>query len=945
MTDMQNMDKLIDFIALDIETTGFDFKKNEIIEIGAVKYKDGKPADEFSVFIKPQNPVPQFIKQLTHITDEQLASGLSIKKALLSLMEFVQKDIVVCHNTPFDIGFLNEKYKKAGFPKLTNQTLDTLDLSRIYLPFILNHKLGTVADHFKIDISNAHRAIFDAKATGEILIELLRFIDKNIPLKLNHRLLELSFYLRLNIGLSSFLEKIVEYQKKNALLSKQKPEIRFHNRNYIEYEPKKIDEITIHGAFKKDGLLDSKFDKYEIREGQIEMSEAVLSSFNKDEYLQVEAGTGVGKSLAYLIPAIIYSYKNENRKIIISTNTKNLQEQLFFKDLPTVSECVNIPFKATLLKGRRNYVCEKKWLETTMDMERLFSQNDIRAYMNLIVWKEYTKTGDISENSSFNTSRDGSVWKKVSADSFLCRGRRCPHYKSCFLMDVRKKAENSNLVIINHHLMLADMQTDNATLGEFENMIIDEAHNLPHIAPAELGISLSYIDFNNFFMQLFSARKKYQYGILVGLKTATVKSNFPGKTEFIEKIENTIKQIGDNREIFSELFKKVGDLVKEKGNYGKLRIKNIDDNEFITEYLAKIIIFWQEFSRNIMQIIDLLSKVNKQVFIDHSKNMEILESIQKRISEYHNALVALHNPDLKDYAYWMENFRTSDEKYPSGILIYCPLNVNQIFNDKLYSRVKSIIFTSATIAIRNKFKYFANRMGLDLLEEGFVQELVVKSPFDFTKQTMVLVAGFLPDPKDRFFSAQSIEIIRKSVDISKAGTMVLFTSYKNLNEVYDSVSEQFYAQDIPLFAQGKGIGRSAMLKEFREHKSSVLLGTNSFWEGVDVPGESLELLILFKLPFMVPSEPIVEAFLEKLEAEGKDSFMHYMLPNALLKYRQGFGRLIRHKTDRGVVLVLDNRIFTKRYGQFFRDTIPARTTISLTTIEIYDHLGKWFNKI
>ena len=565
--------------------------------------------------------------------------------------------------------------------------------------------------------------------------------------------------------------------------------------------------------------------------------------------------------------------------------------------------------------------------------------------MNLIVWKEFTTTGDISENSSFDVNRDSNVWKKLSADTFLCRGKRCPHYKQCFLMDIRKKAEDSNLVIINHYLLLADMQIDNATLGEFDNLIIDEAHNLPHIAPAELGLSLSYADFNNFFAQLYTIRKKFQSGLLIGLKTAAMKSDFPGKTEFINKIEDIIKLLEEKKSLFSEFFKKVGDLVNERGSYGKLRIKNLEDHEFLTDHLGKIIIFWQEFSKVMIPIQDALGNINKQRFIDYDKHKEIMESVVQTIGEYYNTLNILYNPDLKEFAYWMESFQTYDEKYPSGVLCYCPLNVNQIFNDKLYNRVDSIIFTSATMAIRDKFKYFSGRMGLDLLEEGFVQELIVQSPFDYKKQTMVLVAGVLPDPKDKFFSAQSIEIIKNAVEVSRAGTMVLFTAYKNLNEVYEVLSEPFYNDDILLLAQGKGIGRSAMLKEFREHRNSVLLGTNSFWEGVDVPGESLELLILYKLPFMVPSEPIVEAFLEKLEAEGKDSFLHYMLPNALLKYRQGFGRLIRHKTDRGVVLVLDNRILTKRYGQFFKDTVPAKTFITTTDVEIYDYLTKWFKKI
>lgn len=929
------------FVTLDIETTGFDFKNNEIIEIGAVRFEKGKEKDRFSIFIKPQNEVPKFIKKLTNITDEQLASGDSLTNALSSLIDFIKDDIVVCHNASFDIGFINTKLKEKNLQKISNQILDTLTLSRIYLPFVVNHKLGTVAEYFNINLSNAHRAIFDAIATGNILIDLINFILKNIPMRINHRLLEVANIQIKEIGLSKFLEKIVSHQKETALLTKHKSVIDFHNRNYIEHKPDKKEELTINSVFGSEGNFSKHFKKYELRVGQLDMANAVLDSFEQKEFLLVEAGTGVGKSLAYLIPSIKYTDK-ENKKVVISTNTKNLQEQLFYKDLPIVKDCVNIPFKATLLKGRRNYICEKQWLETTLDLTKIIAAEEAQSYMNLIVWKEFTKTGDISENSSFNVNRDRRVWKKVSSDSFLCRKKRCPHFKSCFLMNIRSKAEESNLVVINHHLLLANMQSENAVLGEFDKLIIDEAHNLPHLAPAELGISLSYSDFNNFFNQLHSVYNKYQSGILVRLRTDAVKSDFPSKKELLLRIEDTEKLIDDKKDIFAEFFKKISEVITGKGSYGKLRVTNMEDHSFLSEGLNKIIIFWQEFSRDFMKMKNVFDDVNKQRFIEYDKHKEALDSIVNRISEYHNMLSTMFNPELKDFAFWMESFQTNDKKYPSGVLVYCPLNIDQIFDDKLYSSAESVIFTSATIAIRNSFKYFANRMGLNRLEEGFVRELVVESPFDYQKQTMVLVAGFLPDPKDRFFSSQSIEIIRNAVEITKAGTMVLYTSYKNLNEAYDVLNEEMYRNDILLLTQGKGLGRSAMLKEFQLHKNSVLFGTNSFWEGIDVPGESLQLLVLYKLPFMVPSEPIVEAYLEKLEAEGKNSFMHYMLPNALLKYRQGFGRLIRHKTDRGVVLVLDNRILTKRYGRYFKDTIPARTFITQTDIEIYDRLSKWF---
>ncbi|MCF7857694.1 MAG: DEAD/DEAH box helicase [Candidatus Cloacimonetes bacterium] len=929
------------FVALDIETSGFDFIENEIIEIGAVRIEEAREIDRFSIFVKPQKEIPQFIKRLTHISDEQLASGESLETALTSLFEYLKNDLIVCHNTGFDLGFINAKCKKKGLPKLANHSLDTLDLSRIYLPFITNHKLTTVAEYFNIDISKAHRAIYDAIATGNILVKLKDFILENIPLRVNHRLLEVSTSLVKRIGLSLFLERIVDQQKDTTLLTKKRSKVNFHNRNYISHKPQKLKDITIDEVFGEDGVFSKHFSQYEIRDGQIEMSKAVFDNFDKREFLLVEAGTGVGKSLAYLIPSIKYTYR-ENKKVIISTNTKNLQEQLFYKDLPIVKACVDIPFKATLLKGRRNYVCEKRWLETILDLTKIIAAEEAPSYMNLIVWKEFTTTGDISENSSFNVNRDRRVWKKVSSDSFLCRKKRCPHAKSCFLMEIRRKAEESNLVIINHHLLLANMQSENAVLGEYHNLIVDEAHNLPHLAPVELGINLSYPDFNNFFNQLHSVYNKYKTGILVRLQADAVKSDFPSKKELKLRIEETEKLIDDNKDIFGKFFKLIGDVVNDKGSYGKLRIKNTDDHSFLNEYLDKIIIFWQDFSRSFNRMKDIFAEINKMRFVDYDKHKEALDSVGNMISEYYNVLSEMNNPELKDFAYWMESFRSSDKKYPSGVLVYCPLNVDQLLNEKLYSSLDSAIFTSATIAIRDNFKYFSIRLGLDLLEEGFVRELVVKSPFDYKRQSKVLVAGFLPDPKDKYFSAQSIEIIRNAVKITKVGTMALFTSYKNLNEVYDALNEEMYNNDILLLTQGKGFSRSAMLKEFQSNQNSVLLGTNSFWEGVDVPGESLQLLVLFKLPFMVPSEPIVEAYLEKLETEGKNSFMHYMLPNALLKYRQGFGRLIRHKTDRGVVLVLDNRIATKRYGRYFKDTVPAHTYITQTDIEIYDHLTKLF---
>ena len=937
----------LDFTALDIETTGFKRDVNEIIEIGATKFVQNEITETFSIFIKPVGIVPEFIKQLTHITDEQLAGGESLTEALLKMKEFVGTDTLVCHNADFDIGFLNAKLNSIGLENLGNPVLDTLQLSFIYLPFTTDHKLGTIAEYFNIDLSKAHRAFYDAEATGKILVNLLDFIDVNISLQINHQLREIALISHFGDDLADFLGKIEDHQKKHALLTKTKPQIHFHNRNYIENEPADKQQYSVRDIFDKGGVFDKSFANYEVREGQIDMAEEVLQSFTNEEYLLVEAGTGVGKSLAYIIPSLIYT-NHEKSKVIISTNTKNLQEQLFYKDLPAVTENIALPFKATLLKGRRNYICERKWAEFTLDYAKMLSPYDAKDALKLVVWKHFTKTGDISENTSFNTNMRS--WKIFVSERHSCRGRRCSHYKNCYLMDIRKKAEKSNIVVINHHLLLSDMLSENAALGEYDKLIVDEAHNLPKIAPEELGLSLSYPEMNNFLSFIFTDKRKFRAGVLTNLKASLKKSSFDEtkKDALLSQIEKASELILEKREILGDFFSRIADVTDKKGSWNKLRIRNIEDFPFITSFLSELIFFMEKLSKHFVDIRGIMATVSGDVFVNHSENLDAVESVQMRIAEYHGALSRVYNPDLKDNAMWMEVFNTfgsKDKNYPRGVLNYAPLSVEKEFMNLLYEKTKSVVFTSATLALRGVFKYFSSKMGLHLLEEGFVQERVVSSPFDYEKQSMAVAVGFLPEPRDKFYLSQASEVIKQVLEISRTGTMILFTSYKDLNAVYDELYKPLKQEGIPLLAQGKGMSRTMMMSEFKNKKNAVMLGTSSFWEGVDIPGESLSLLILYKLPFMVPTDPIVEAQIEKLDAEEKNSFMHYMVPTALLKYRQGFGRLIRNKTDKGVVLVLDSRIHTKKYGQYFKEIIPAKTKTAMNDSELYDHIARWFKGI
>jgi len=338
-------------------------------------------------------------------------------------------------------------------------------------------------------------------------------------------------------------------------------------------------------------------------------------------------------------------------------------------------------------------------------------------------------------------------------------------------------------------------------------------------------------------------------------------------------------------------------------------------------------------------------------FKDQDILLDFFSKSVERLNNFVRQIDSLTEPDFDKNAYWLSCLEVQIENYPLGIFHYAPIMVNDILPDIMYNRIKSIVFTSATLSLRGNFKFFVSNMGLDRLknteeeqqgagEQKTVHELVVPSPFDYDKQTLIVNTSFLPDINDAYFKIHSKELIKAIIENNKVGTMVLFTSYNDLKMMYEGLEQTCFENDILLLAQGMSGSRSAMLNQFKENGKAVLLGTSSFWEGVDVQGESLSLLILYKLPFQVPTEPIIEAYLEKLEKEGKRSFMHYSLPNALLKMRQGVGRLIRNKTDRGVILILDNRITTKPYGQYFREIIPTKIISTQNPVETIDLVTK-----
>jgi len=940
------------FVVFDLETTGLSSYNDEIIEIAAVRFENGAVTDSFTTLIKPQKEVPPFIYKLTNITQKELDKGTTINKALKEFYNFIKpSDMLLAHNAPFDVAFLNSKSFAVMKHKLLNDVLDSCDFARIFLPALNNHKLETLVEYYDLENTGAHRAVNDSEVTGQVFYKMLEEAVESISLDTINFLYNVADFSDNSSALTEVLEKLRKHIIKHSLVKGKTEKKQFQNQNYIKHEPKNHSSYEINDIFEENGLLKKSFDSYQVRTGQIEMAKAVLAAQEKDEYLLVEAGTGVGKSLAYLIPSIQFCFR-KGEKVVVSTNTKNLQEQLITKDLPLIQNAIDTPFTATIVKGRENYICLKKWKEIYRELSQSttiqnFSKFEAYGLLYLAVWANNTKSGDISENNAFESSDYSMIWKRVASERHQCSGKKCPEYASCFLMNIRFKAEKSNIVIVNHSLLFSDFMNENNALGAVNYLIVDEAHNLLNSAAQHLGLSIGYYDINNFLNSMYYNGKKYQNGLLVNLKISAMKSTIVNsKKEYLVKIvDEMITIIEEEDSNVSQLFKVIAAYAQESNNYGKIRIKDINKFQDFTNESIKLIAFLSSLLQRSEQLIEIMKGVSADKFNDYDNQMATVEGISERLFEIINNIKTLQSPDLEDYTMWFSTIKAKDENYPAGVVNYAPIEVNKILPDLIFHKVKSIVFTSATLALRGTFKYFTANLGLDNTQNIVINETIAESPFDYHKQVVVLNTTYLPDNKDPYFAPQSIDLLKRVIEANKVGTMVLFTSYKDLNTAYDELSTTCYEKNINLLAQGKTGGRNSILKDFIKQKNAVLLGTSSFWEGVDVQGESLSLLVLYKLPFQVPSEPTVEAYIEKLEKQNKNSFMHYSLPNALLKMRQGFGRLIRSKDDSGVVLILDNRIKLKQYGKYFEQILPTNIRFMQNPEQTLSNIKIWFEKI
>ncbi len=641
--------------------------------------------------------------------------------------------------------------------------------------------------------------------------------------------------------------------------------------------------MDLKGIFTPGGLIAGRLDRYEHRPQQLKMAEAVSQAFADSVHLVVEAGTGVGKSFAYLIPAIDFSI-NESERVVISTNTISLQEQLINKDFPFLAEILPDPFKVVLVKGRSNYLCLRR-LEGLMMYERgLFESKDEVDELNRIhQWAETTKDGSRADLEPQPTP---GVWSRVCSERDTCLGPTlCSHAKQCFYQKARNAMYNANILVVNHHLLFSDLalRRDSegfSVLPNYEYVIMDEAQNIENTATEHMGISLSNFGVRHLMDSLCHRDKRG--GLLIRLDVPAL----------VELVDAARKQ--------SDLF---FDSVEAWFAGEPSGTKRIQERNFVPNVLDG-------------HILDLQSELQKlrPVAKNDEEEKEITGHIE-RCKRLRDELDSLLSQALDDSVYWVE---VSRGRFRTIRLNTAPINVSDELQPSLFDAMESVILTSATLSTNRTFDYFRKRIGLD-----DCREMMLGSPFNYEEQVRIYIPPKMPDPRNSSaFIPAATEKIKEYIQLTHGKAFVLFTSYRMMDEVYEELEPWLAEQGIASFEQGKGLSRHAMLEEFKADIDSVIFGTSSFWEGIDVQGEALSNVIVVRLPFSVPTHPVVEARIEDIQARGGNSFMEYNLPEAIIRLKQGFGRLIRTKKDAGIVAILDPRIRTKFYGKWFLNSLP-----------------------
>jgi ATP-dependent DNA helicase DinG len=929
------------FVVIDLETTGNLPKKGDkIIQIAAVVIENGSITERFSSLINPQKPIPIFIEELTGINDEMVKDAPLFAEIAGKVTALLDGAYFVAHNVLFDLSFLQEELIQAGYEGFYGHVLDTVEMARILYPTADGYKLSDLAEKEKLYHDRPHQADSDAEVTAELFLILLKRLSQ-LPKITLRQLMNLSGGLKCDLQLllndllvetDDALEELsdsIEIFQNLALRKSNDMELTANENTMVfSYPENETDKVE---------LVKKGFQSFEARTGQFTMMDAVYHSFQSDLHTLVEAGTGVGKSLGYLLPAAYFS-KSKKQPVVISTHTIQLQEQLLKKEIPLLAKILPFTIKTVLLKGRNHYLSLARFQQT------LEEENDnydtTLTKMQILVWLTQTDTGDKDE---LNLSSGGELfWNKIKNGPAVFLDNQAWQKKDFYTKAIND-AEKADLIITNHSLLLSDLKEGGSILPQFDYIIIDEGHHLEKTATQFFGFSLDYLS-TRMLLGQFGLYEQQQ--LFYDLEQ--IVASLPGQKENLLHSFELNQLVSDINFEIDEFFQMLIHFAKAKidnkrgFNRTKVRFSQKDggkEGRAIVHSAERLAFLLKDLLSAVSERLELIKQEKNRFTGSLESKIEEIQEFLYDLAELRNTLLSCFIKDSKKVK-WVE----IDIRSPQNVTTFMaqPASVAEQLKEQLFQAKKAVVLTSATLTVNQSFAYIIKELGLDSFAPITV---TIPSPFVYKNQVQLLIPEDLPEINsvslDEFVIAITEHIISVA-EATKGRMLILFTAYDMLKKTYELIKESGFLNEYVLIAQGiSGGSRTRLTRNFQRYDKAILLGTSSFWEGVDIPGEDLSCLVIVRLPFSHPDEPLTEAKSQLIAARGGNAFSEYSLPEAVLRFKQGFGRLIRTESDRGIILVFDKRIVTTKYGKAFLDSIPSVSIKKGTIDELSTYIRQW----
>ena len=928
------------YVSLDLETTGLDPDNDEIIEVAAVRFDASGVIDTFQSLVNPDKKLEYRISLLTGIDPAELETAPHFGAIAGDVERFIGLDPIVGQNPTFDTAFLARKGVQVFGP-----TYDTFELAGLLLPGLRERGLGAIADHLGIEFSNRHRAMADADAARSVFValrerlaachpDLLAEADRVASASdwtLRHLFHEVAAERTRTPGDSERPGFVHGYVKAPTAAG----DALDASRNRVAVPPAEaVDLIRSQAA--RDALAN-----FEERSEQTAMARVIGETLNEGGQLIVEAGTGVGKSLAYLIPSALHAVRNQARTVI-STNTINLQEQLTGQDIPIARRILASAgigaddLNVALLKGRSNYLCLLRW--SAMQRSIALTPDEARMLVRLLFWLGQTDSGDRAELQL--RREEDAPWSRVSAHEGGCMTMQCAYVRdgSCFLYRAKKRADAAHLLIVNHALLLSDVVAGGNVLPEYKHLVVDEAHHLEAQATSQFGFTASEADLLGWLDRLY-LRGGRESGLVATVMNATrVSKQAIGAGPQLQSLARTLSQsVMRARDGVQPFFQALRSFAQQHSSARG----DFDDRLTINRAMrvqpdwADVESVWFELEERLAAVsgivddlIAMLVQVNPSDILDRDAVLAEANDLFDDGEQLRGGITRIIGQDDKATVCWMTQGRNDN----SPSLASAPLSVAETLKTGLFGSKDSVVLTSATLTTDESFGYIKERLGAQ-----DARELSLGSPFDYRASTLLLAPTDMPEPDQPGYAAAVQSALIELVQASEGRALVLFTSHAALRTAYNGIKRPLEEQQILVLGQGIDGAPKNLLATLRDSQRVVVLGAASFWEGVDVTGEALSLLVLARLPFPVPSDPVFQARSELFD----QPFEQYAVPQAILRFKQGFGRLIRSRTDRGAVVVLDRRLRSRRYGDSFVRSLPDCTMRDVLLRDMAGEVSAW----